>query len=121
MIALPPAPRLLAAMLALAPLAACQAPPVAPATPIPPTFLERSRQDCTQGDKDACRMIQALSPPPKPKPLPPTQTQKNVDAILQGMARARADAPPTGAQTPPPPATPVHDTTPDGQPIKATE
>jgi hypothetical protein len=85
-----------------------------------PTFLERSRQDCGQGDQDACRMIQALSPPAKPRPLPPSQTQKNVDAILQGMARARADSPPAGQQSPPP-ETPVHDTTPDGQPINSTE
>ncbi|CAH2600720.1 conserved protein of unknown function [Rhodovastum atsumiense] len=62
-----------------------------------PDFLARSQQDCGLGDREACRMLQVLDPPRMGKaPLSrATQTEKDVQAILQGMARAKA-SPRTG-------------------------
>ena len=63
-----------------------------------PSFLSRTEQDCKEGDRQACRLLNALQPPAAAKPRPPqrqaepmTQSQKDVLAILRGMERARAD------------------------------
>ena len=82
-----------AAVLAVAVmLAGCQAPR--------PDFTERSRQDCAQGDVEACRMLEALNPPAAAKPRPvtkapparPSRVQTDVQAIMQGMEQAKQSA-----------------------------
>jgi hypothetical protein len=76
-----------------------------------PDFLERSQQDCVRGDRDACRMLNALDPAAPSRTAPSrTQAQRNAQAILQGMEQARASRT-SGAreETPssPPDATPL--------------
>lgn len=73
-------------------LAGCEAPH--------PNFTERSRQDCERGDREACRMLDALNPP-RPGPATParpapqgrqTRVQMDVEAMIKGMERARSSA-----------------------------
>ena len=60
-----------------------------------PDFLERSYQDCLNGDEQACKMLSDLQRPQKieqhkPTPRKPTQVQMNVRAIFEGIERARS-------------------------------
>nr|WP_294566320.1 hypothetical protein [uncultured Rhodopila sp.] len=68
-----------------------------------PDFTERTRQDCVQGDQEACRMLDAMLPQPvplkprtsaKPQPAHPSRVQTDVQAIMKGMEQARESAPP---------------------------
>jgi hypothetical protein len=62
-----------------------------------PDFVERTRQDCERGDKEACSMLNALDPttiaktpqPQKPRPPRRSQIQMDVDAIMKGIEHAR--------------------------------
>jgi hypothetical protein len=59
--------------------------------------LARLEQDCQSGDRDACGLL--AGPPMAPGlPMPPqlaskprTAVQRDVDAIMQGMDRSRAE------------------------------
>lgn len=93
-----------AAVLAVAlMLAGCQAPR--------PDFTERSRQDCAQGDQEACRMLEALTPQKAPKPQQatkapparPTRIQTDVQAIMMGMEQAKLSARTSHQENIPPP------------------
>lgn len=63
-----------------------------------PDFNARSLQDCAQGDREACRMLDALSPPTNgqtapARPAPPprrTRVQTDVEAMMKGIERARS-------------------------------
>lgn len=70
-------------------LAGCEAPQ--------PGFLARLQQDCQLGNQDACGLLAdpAMAPGPQrttqPTLRPHTAVQADVDAILQGMDRSRAE------------------------------
>lgn len=90
-------------------LAACQ--------PARPDFTERSRQDCAQGDQEACRMLEALDRQEKLKPRTaaarppathPTRVQTDVQAIIQGMEQARLSARTGYRENVPPAGAPLH-------------
>jgi hypothetical protein len=83
-------------------LAGCQA--------AAPGFLERSEQDCRAGDRDACAMLNTLNTPVMDKtgPSRPTQVQLDVQAILRGMAQARATARVGTPENVPSSAAPTH-------------
>jgi hypothetical protein len=74
---------LCAAVLAVA---ACQ-------RPSPPSFMGRLSQDCAAGDRASCRMLTTLERPRTTSHAarghPP---RRDVDAMLQGMQRAKASA-----------------------------
>ena len=60
-----------------------------------PGFLERSYQDCQNGDVQACQMLSDLLRPQKvekqkPTSRKPTQVQMNVKAMIGGIERARS-------------------------------
>ena len=65
-----------------------------------PDFTERSRQDCAQGDQEACRMLEALNPPEPQKPqkpvkappVHPSRVQTDVQAMMKGMEQAKVSA-----------------------------
>ncbi len=90
-----------------------------------PDFTERSRQDCAQGDQEACRMLEALTasqaapqqqravrpPPPRPSPV-----QTDVQAIMLGMEQARLSARTGQPENLPPPGAPFHDNPTQAQP-----
>jgi hypothetical protein len=79
----------IAGALLLSVLAGCEAPR--------PGFLARLQQDCQSGDQDACGLLAgpatALGPQRTIQPTlrPHTAVQADVDAILQGMDRSRAE------------------------------
>ena len=79
----------IAGALLLGVLAGCEAPR--------PGFLARLQQDCRSGDRDACGLLAgpAMAPGPQrtaaPTIRPHTAVQSDVDAILQGMDRSRAE------------------------------
>jgi len=59
-----------------------------------PSFLTRSVQDCTAGDTEACAMLGSLGTVPTTKEAsavqhPRTQSERDVDAILDGMRKAK--------------------------------
>ena len=60
-------------------------------------FLARLQQDCQMGDPDACGLLAGppMAPGPQPSvqptPRPRTAVQRDVDAIMQGMDRSRAE------------------------------
>src|SRR5690348_9330300 len=62
-------------------------------------FLARSQQDCTNGDQLACEMLDALivkadqTSAAEPNPPGQEQVEKNVDAIMDGIRRARSSKP----------------------------
>lgn len=62
-----------------------------------PGFLTRLQQDCQSGDQDACGLLAGPAmapgpqPPIQPTPQPRTAVQRDVDAIMQGMDRSRAE------------------------------
>ena len=64
-----------------------------------PNFVARSMQDCENGDKNACAMLGSLSttsPPATnaaPAARPRTQSEKDADAIMEGIRRARSPSP----------------------------
>ena len=83
-----------------------------------PDFTERSRQDCERGDQEACRMLEALTPPEppqtphaarKPPPPRPTRVQTDVQAIIKGMEQARVSARGGYRENTPPPGAPSHE------------
>lgn len=82
-----------------------------------PDFTERSRQDCERGDQDACRMLEALTPPEpprpqhaaKPPPPRPTRVQTDVQAIIRGMEQAKVSARDGHRENTPPPGAPSHE------------
>jgi hypothetical protein len=58
-----------------------------------PSFLDRSYQDCQNGDEQACKMLSDLQQPVeqhKPTPRKPTAVQMNVKAMIEGIERARS-------------------------------
>ena len=61
-------------------------------------FLARLQQDCQSGDQDACGLLAgpAMAPglPPQVLAAPPARTavQHDVEAIMQGMDRSRAES-----------------------------
>ena len=60
-----------------------------------PDFAERSQQDCQRGDREACRMLDALKPsrpgPARPRaPSRAAQVQSDVQAITRGIDQAKA-------------------------------
>ena len=65
--------------------------------PMRPGFLVRLQQDCQTGDQDACVLL--AGPAMAPSPQRPTQqtsrprtaVQADVEAIMQGMDRSRAE------------------------------
>ncbi len=64
-----------------------------------PNFLVRSLQDCADGQRAACQMLEALvvkgdQTTERNRPGE-TQVQRNVDAIMKGIDRARS-SPPAG-------------------------
>ena len=82
-------------VLAALTVAGCQAQPARP------NFLARSLQDCQDGDQAACAMLGSLSasvPATQPsgarvEPRPRTQQEQDVDAIMNGIRRARSSPP----------------------------
>lgn len=83
-----------------------------------PDFTERSRQDCAQGDQDACRMLEALISPEalkpqptvaKPPPARHSPVQTDIQAIMLGMEQAKLSARAGHPENLPPPGAPVHD------------
>lgn len=62
-----------------------------------PGFLARLQQDCQSGDYDACGLLAGPSTSPGPQPpaqpafRPRTPVQNDVDAIMRGMDRSRAE------------------------------
>lgn len=62
-----------------------------------PGFLARLQQDCQLGDRDACMLLAGPAMAPGPQPpiqatsRPRTAVQHDVDAIMQGMDRSRAE------------------------------
>ena len=62
-----------------------------------PGFLARLQQDCQSGDQDACGLLAGPGvapgpqPPVQPMSRPRTAVQRDVDAIMQGMDRTRAE------------------------------
>ncbi len=66
------------------------------AQPARPNFLARSLQDCANGDEPACAMLGSLAPESSratnaaTNQRPRSQSQKDADAIMQGINRARS-------------------------------
>ncbi len=64
-----------------------------------PNFLARSLHDCADGDQPACAMLGSLSPvstkapEPNVEQRPRTQSEKDADAIMDGIRRARSSPP----------------------------
>ncbi len=64
-----------------------------------PNFLARSFSDCANGDQPACTMLGSLngvsskSSQGSVDQRPRTQVEKDADAIMEGMRRARSSAP----------------------------
>ncbi len=64
-----------------------------------PDFVMRSLQDCANGDQTACAMLGSLStvPPAQGEAAadqrPRTQSEKDADAIMEGIRRARSSPP----------------------------
>ncbi len=84
--------RIILTILAVAVLSSCAEEPR-------PDFLSRVQEDCRSGSPEACMLLQSLQQQPvEPGQASParravvrrSQTQRNTDAILQGMERARA-------------------------------
>jgi hypothetical protein len=65
--------------------------------PARPGFLVRLQQDCQTGDQDACGLLAGPAMAPSPQrpvqqtPRPRTAVQADVEAIMRGMDRSRAD------------------------------
>lgn len=82
--------RWFAGTLLLVALAGCE--------PSRPGFLTRLQQDCQSGDQDACGLLAgpAMTPGPQSQAQqsarPRTPVQRDVDAIMQGMDRSRAES-----------------------------
>ena len=61
-----------------------------------PDFLARSQQDCANGDPEACAMLDVLSEiavrtgATEPDTPDRQQVEKDVDAIMEGISRARS-------------------------------
>ncbi len=63
-----------------------------------PNFLARSMQDCASGDQQACAMLGSFSAvpasgkisEPADEPRQRTQAEKDADAIMEGMRKARS-------------------------------
>lgn len=64
-----------------------------------PNFLARSLHDCANGDQSACAMLGSLSAvstkvnETKIEQRPRTQAEKDADAIMDGVHRARSSPP----------------------------
>jgi hypothetical protein len=64
-----------------------------------PSFLARSVQDCAAGDTEACAMLGSLGTVPtttkqaSAEPRPRSQSQRDADAILEGIRKARPSSP----------------------------
>ena len=75
--------------------------------PSRPNFLERSMQDCSSGDENACAMLGSLSTPPAAATGTPrtvrqrSQPEKDADAIMEGIRRARSQSPAQNLQISP--------------------
>ncbi len=63
----------------------------------PPDLLARSQEDCTNGDQAACAMLDALSTTALQEDSSNApdqqQLQKDVDAIIEGIDKARSSQP----------------------------
>ena len=64
-----------------------------------PDLLARSQQDCASGDRTACAMLGVLSTIAvrvgalEPNPPDWRQVEKDIEAIMQGIDRARSSQP----------------------------
>ena len=81
-----------------------------------PDFTGRTLEDCEHGDYEACRMLSALEPAQPTaatpaRPAPPrrlTPVASDVEAMLKGIARARASPHAGTRENLPAPGAPVH-------------
>ncbi len=77
--------------------------------PARPNFLARSLQDCANGDQQACAMLGSLATRTPAEPVadmkaeaqPRTQQQRDADAIMAGMRKARSSQPTQNMQIAP--------------------
>jgi hypothetical protein len=78
------------ALLAALLIAGCATPPARP------DFMARSLRDCAGGDQGACAMLDSLAAPgpeARPEARPRTQSERDADAIVSGMRRAKSPSP----------------------------
>lgn len=76
-----------------------------------PDFAQRSREDCARGDRDACRMLDAMAPPRigNPQVARPSRVEADVAAIIRGMEQARSELRMGAPDNTPPQAEPSRD------------
>lgn len=73
-----------------------------------PDFLARVQQDCQSGSTEACVLLQTIQASSDPEPVSAprrqqrirSQAQRNTDAIMLGVERARAAPRPVQAPAP---------------------